>query len=131
MFPVQLALPVARFIQESHEEPDGMVRRINQLVELEETRGQVNQRLDEYQKRMKHIFDQHAKDRKLQIRDLVLRWDIRRAEKGKHGKFDPLRFGPFKIMEQGGNNTFTLENLQGDLLDALVNGQFLKPYFQF
>ena len=80
---------------------------------------------------MKNLFDQYAKDRKFQIGDLVLRWDIRSAEKGKHVKFDPLWFGPFKIMGQGGNNTFTLENLQGDLLDAPVNGQFIKPYFQF
>ena len=42
VFPIQLALPVARFMQEAQEEPDGMTRRINQLVELEETRGQVN-----------------------------------------------------------------------------------------
>ena len=39
VFPVQLALPVARFMQESQEEPDDMIRRINQLVELEEARG--------------------------------------------------------------------------------------------
>jgi len=118
-------------MQETQEEPDGMTRRINQLVELEETRNQVNQRLVEYQERMKELFDQHTKDRKLQVGDLVLRWDVRRADKGKHGKFDPLWFGPFKITGQGGNNTFKLENLQGDLLDAPVNGQFLKPYFQF
>ena len=104
-----------------------MIRRINQLVELEETRDQANHKLTEYQEKMKHVFDQHAKDRKLQIGDLVLRWDIRRVEKGKHGKFDPLWFNPFKIVKQGGNNTFTLENLQGDFLDAPVNGQFLKP----
>ena len=48
MFPMQLALPMARFMQESQEEPDDMVRRINQLVELEETRSQVNQILVEY-----------------------------------------------------------------------------------
>ena len=130
MFPVQLALLVARFMQENQKEPDDMVRRINQLVELEETRGQVNQRLAEYQERIKSIFDQHAKDRKLQIEYLVLRWDVRRAEKGKHGKFDCLWFDPFKVVEQGGNNTFILENLQGDVLDAPVNGQFLKPYFR-
>ena len=35
VFPVQLALPVARFMQESQEEPDDMIRRINQLVELD------------------------------------------------------------------------------------------------
>ena len=122
---------MARFKQEIQEEPDDMVRIINQLIELEETRSQVNQRLAEYQEKMKNIFDQHAKDRKFQIGDMVLIWDIRRAEKGKHAKFDPLWFGPFKIMELKGNNTFILENLQGDPLDAPVNGQFLKPYFQF
>ena len=131
MFPVQLALPVACFMQENQEEPDDMVRRINQLVELEETWNQVDQRLMEYQEKMKNVFDQHVKDRKFQVGDLVLRWDVRRAEKGKHAKFDPLWFGPFKIVKLGRNNTFSLENLQGDLLDAPVNGQFLKPYFQF
>ena len=39
VFPVQLALPVARFIQENQEEPDEMIRRIYQLVELDETRN--------------------------------------------------------------------------------------------
>ena len=101
------------------------------MVELEETRDQVNHRLTEYQEKMKHIFDQHVRDRQLQIGDLVLRWDVRRAKKGKHGKFDPLWFGPFKIVEQRGNNTFILDNLQGDVLDAPVNEQFMKPYFQF
>ena len=77
-------------MQESQEELDDVTGRINQLVELEETRNQVSQRLTEYQEKMKELFDQHAKDRKLQVGDLVLRWDIRRDEKGKHGKFDPL-----------------------------------------
>ena len=80
---------------------------------------------------MKDIFDRHAKDRNFQVGDLVLRWDVRRAEKGKHAKFYPLWFGPFKIVNLGRNNTFMLENLQGDLLDAPVNGQFLKHYFQY
>ena len=52
-------------MQESQEEPDDMIKRINQLVELEETRNQVNQRLTEYQEKMKYLFDQHAKDRNL------------------------------------------------------------------
>ena len=67
VFPIQLALPVARFMQEIQEEPNDMIRRINQLVELEETRNQENQRLTEYQEKMKYIFDQHARDRNLQI----------------------------------------------------------------
>ena len=87
--------------------------------------------LTEYQEEMKDLFDQHAKDKDMQVGYLVLRWDIRRDEKGKHGKLDPLQFRPFKISEEGGNNTLKLENLQGDLLDAPVNGQFLKPFFQY
>ena len=74
---------------------------MNQLVELEETRNQVNQRLTKYQEKMKDLFDQHAKDKKMQVGDLVIIWDIRREEKGKHGKFDPLWFDPFKIVERG------------------------------
>ena len=56
VFPIQLALPVARFMQEIQEEPDDMTRRINQLVELEETRNQVSQRLIEYQEKMKYLL---------------------------------------------------------------------------
>ena len=71
---------------------------------------------------MKKLFDQHAKDKELLTGDLVLRWDIRRVDKGKHGKFDPLWFGPFKIAEVKGNNTFILENSEGDVIEMPVNG---------
>jgi len=43
----------------------------------------------------------------------VLRWDVKREDKGKHGKFDQLWFGPFKIVEERGNNNYMLENLDG------------------
>lgn len=59
-----------------------------------------------------------------------MRWDIRREDKGKHGMFDPLWFGPFKIAEEKGNNTFLFENLEGESLELPVNGQCLKFYFQ-
>ena len=65
-----------------------------------------------------------------QTRDLVLRWDTRREEKGKHGKFDRLWYGPYKISEVGSNNTFMLENLDGEAVEFIVNGQYLKHYFQ-
>ena len=37
VFSIQLALPVARFMQDCQEEPNDLTKRINQLVELEET----------------------------------------------------------------------------------------------
>ena len=71
---------------------------------------------------MKSLFHTKAKDQPLQPGDLVLRWDVWREEKGKHGKFDSLRFGPFKISEEKGNNTYLLENLEGESLELPVNG---------
>lgn len=87
-------------------------------------------KLSNYQQKMKSLFDNKAKDRPLQLGDLVPRWDVRWEDKGKHGKFDPLWFGPFRIAEERGINTFLLENLDGELLELLVNGRFLKLYFQ-
>ena len=95
VFPIKLALSVAWFLQESEEEPNDLIKRMNQLVELSETREQVSLRLAEYQEKMKGLFDQRAKDKEIQARDLVLWWDIRRSNKGKHGKFNPIWFGPF------------------------------------
>jgi hypothetical protein len=35
MFPTQLALPVAKFFQDHEGEPDHMVKRIHQVVEVQ------------------------------------------------------------------------------------------------
>ena len=130
VFPIHLELPMARFLQERKEETNYLIIRMTQLVKLNETWEQVSHRLAEYQEKMKGLFDQRAKDKEIQVGDFVLRWDVRRSDKGKHGKFDPLWFGPFRVAEVKGNNTFALENLQGDTLEMPINGQFLKPYFQ-
>ena len=71
---------------------------------------------------MKTIFDRKVKEIIFQKGDLVLRWDTQREDKGKHGKFDPLWYGPFRINEDRMNNTFMLENLEGEVLDMPVNG---------
>jgi len=39
---------------------------------------------------MKKIFDKGEKQEIFQINDLVLKWDAKYEEKGKHGKFDHL-----------------------------------------
>ena len=78
---------------------------------------------------MKSIFDRKAKDIMFLNGDLVLRWDTRREEKGKHGKFDPLWYGPYKITEVRSNNTFMLENIDAEAVELPVNGQYLKHYF--
>jgi hypothetical protein len=62
--------------------------------------------------------------------NLVLKWDAPRQDKGKHGKFEALWIGPFKISEVFSNNTFKLQNMENEeVFGGPVNGHFLKKYF--
>ena len=100
------------------------------LMEFNETRYKVKENIINYQEKMKTIFDKKAKDVFFQQGDLVLRWDVKREDKGKHGKFDSLWYGPFNIIESITINTLVLENLDGEMLPLPVNGRYLKHYFQ-
>ena len=61
---------------------------------------------------------------------MVLKWDAVHEDKGKHGKFDHLWKGPYKVIAFAGNNSYMLEEVEGGLVSgAPVNGRFLKHYF--
>jgi hypothetical protein len=50
-------------------------------------------------------------------------------DRGKHGKFDHLWLGPFKIVAYHGNSTYMLQELNGDRIGGgPMNGRFLKHY---
>ena len=79
---------------------------------------------------IKGMFDKRAKADNFQVGDWVLKWDVVRQDKGKHGKFDSLWIGPFVIDQVYENNTFKLQNLESEeVFDYPVNGRFLKLYF--
>jgi hypothetical protein len=62
--------------------------------------------------------------------DMVLMWDVRWEDKPKHGKFDNLRFGPFKVVKVVDNNTSKLKNLDDiEIFGGPINRLFLKHYF--
>ena len=63
--------------------------------------------------------------------DTILRWDKHRDEKGKHGKFDNLWLGPFKIIIFLENNTFVLQNLEIEEVAGPVNGRFMKHFYTY
>jgi len=78
---------------------------------------------------MKRAFDRHTKEDDFKVNDLVLKWDVRNEDRGKHGKFEHLWLGPFKIVSYHGNNAYLLQEINGDLISGgLVNGRFLKHY---
>ena len=79
---------------------------------------------------MKVLFDHKAKEREFLPGDLVLKWDARREDSAKHGKFDHIWYGPFKVTASEGKNSFLLENLDGKTLNALINERYLKHYMQ-
>jgi hypothetical protein len=77
---------------------------------------------------MKALFDCREKGRDFLPGDLVLRWDARREEVAKHGKFDHLWYGPFRVSALEGKKYFLLENMDGEILNAFVNRRYLKHY---
>jgi hypothetical protein len=88
---------VLKLFHEVNEEPNDLTRRMNQLVEIQQVRDQVNENFQEYQDKMKEIFDRKEKERSFLLGDLVLRWDARREDPGKHGKFDPYGLDHSKL----------------------------------
>ena len=76
------------------------------------------------------MFNKREKVDNYQVGDWVLNWDAVRQDKGKHGDFDSLWIDPFVIAQVHKNNTFRLQNLEGEeVFDGPVNGRFLKLYF--
>ena len=75
-----------------------------------------------YKLKVKERFDRKIKDNTFLVGDMVLRWDASKEQKGKHGKFDNLWFGPFIVSKILENNTFVLQTLEGEELSNPVNG---------
>eukprot|EP00253_Pinus_taeda_P031100 PITA_31100 len=79
--------------------------------------------------KIKKIYYRKAKVDKFQVDDVVLKWDARNEEKGKHAKFENLWKGPFKIAAYRGHNAFLLKELNGeDCPGGPINGRLLKRY---
>eukprot|EP00253_Pinus_taeda_P016277 PITA_16277 len=97
VFPTSLAVLVVKLLQEAGSEEDLMQRRINQMIHLQQTREEVFQNTCKLQERIKKIYDRKAKANIFQLDEVVLRWDARHEDKGKHGKFENLWKGPYKI----------------------------------
>ena len=79
------------------------------------------------QNRVKNTFDRKKKEEKFKVQDVVLKWEARIEDKGKHGKFENIWKGPFMIETYHGNNTLLLQEMNGQLCEGgPVNGRFLK-----
>eukprot|EP00253_Pinus_taeda_P027006 PITA_27006 len=130
VFPTSLAVPVVKLLQEVGSEEDPMQRRINQMIHLQQTREEVFQNTCKFQERIKRIYYRKAKADTFHLGEVVLRWDARHEDKGKHGKFETLWKGPYKIAAYHGQNAFLLKEMNGDECPGgPINGKLLKRYY--
>ena len=119
-----------KIIQGLQVETNDIQRRINQTIHLQQTREEVQLKSQAIEDKIKKFFDKKSKEDDFYIGDKVLKWDSRREEKGKHGKFDFLWKGPYVIYGYIGNNAFFLKEMDGsDLLGGPVNDRMLKHYY--
>jgi hypothetical protein len=94
---------------------------------VQQTREKMMDKAHEHQQRIKQDFDKKVRKEDFQSGYLVLKWDAPKQDRGKHGKFEALWIKPFKISEKFTNNTYKLQNLEGDeFFGGPVNGHFLK-----
>jgi hypothetical protein len=69
IFPSHLALPVEKFFQDYQGEPDHMIRRIQQLVEVQQTREKLVDKAYDHQLKIKQAFDKKVNKEDFQLGD--------------------------------------------------------------
>jgi hypothetical protein len=127
--PVNLQIPILRFAQQYTTEGEAIQGRINQLVELDESRRVALSQMERNEKKVKNTFHHKAKERDFTEGDLVLLRDKRREKPGMHKKLDGLWTGPYKVMSQARTNSFNLTTLEGEALKQPVNAIHIKRYY--
>lgn len=61
VFPASLAAPMVKLLQEAGSEEDPMQRRLNQMIQLQQTREEVFKNTSKLQEKIKKIYDRKAK----------------------------------------------------------------------
>ena len=106
-----------------------MQERLDELVGLTETRKEASIRNRKLQLQVKALYDKRIVSKKFESGDLVLMWNARIEDKGKHGKLDPIWLGLYLIESTWGEDSYILKDLSDNILELPVHGQFLKRYF--
>jgi hypothetical protein len=75
VFPAHLSLPMKKFRPYQEGEPNDMIRRMHQLVEVQQTREQLFDKAQSHQQKIKEVFDKKVKKEYFHLGDLILKWD--------------------------------------------------------
>ena len=89
---------------------------------------QVQEQLEKSQGKYKERHDKHIIDHKFQEGDEVWLHISKERMQGKGKKMKPIRYGPFKILKQVGDNAFHLDFSSYMQIYSIVNVENLHLY---
>ena len=99
-----------------------MQERMDELVGLYEHRRNVAMKNAKLQHHMKYLYDKKVVDRKFEPDDMVLMWNARLEDNGKHGTFNPIWLGPYLIDFNWGDDSYLLRELSRGILELPIHG---------
>ncbi|XP_024537838.1 uncharacterized protein LOC112348836 [Selaginella moellendorffii] len=118
---VELEVPALRTAVEHAMDWDGAIQqRLNELERLDETRLLAFQAREALQKRRKKWHDDHIRERKFAIGDLVLLYGSKFWK--RPGKLKIQWLGPYVVVNVNNNGSVQVANLSGNLLPTRING---------
>ena len=98
------------------------------LEHIRKVHAEVEDNLKKSQLKYKAIHDRHRVPSTFQVGDLVWLHLGKDRLKGEGRKLKPIRYGPFKIIKQYGDNAFQLELPPYMQLYSVVNVEHLKHF---
>lgn len=117
-----------KFIQEYNEDVcDDMKHRIDALMEVDEMRRDAQKKNAQLKLQVKKLYEKVSFPIKFEVGNMVLMWNAKSKDKGKHGKFDALWLGTYLANNTHSEDSYFLQNLTGEIIELQVHGQFLKP----
>ncbi|XP_024515315.1 uncharacterized protein LOC112340704 [Selaginella moellendorffii] len=121
LLPVELEVPALRMGVEHAMDWDGAIQqRLNELERLDEMRLLAFQAREALQKRRKKWHDDHIRERKFAIGDLVLLYDSKFWK--WPGKLKIRWLGPYVVVNVNDNGSVQMADLSGNLLPMWING---------
>jgi hypothetical protein len=128
--PINIHILTLQLSQQFSNDKEELQGRINQIIELDETKRMTFDQMEKNQRKIKGTFDHKERQRHFKKGYLVLMWDKRRDKPQMHQKFDSLWLGPYKIKEKSGFDSLYFSTNKGRKMSLPVNGSLLKLYFQ-
>lgn len=78
---------------------------MNELAKIDELRREDHKDNEKMQLQVKYLHDKKDVPRKFKVGCMVLMWNAKLGDKGKHGKFDPLWLGPYLVTNINGEDS--------------------------